>query len=89
MADADPKIAMPVAVGDLRAKLSAHLKKVSEGATIVIMSRGKAVARLEPFVPPEPPGPRKLGLLEGKIDVPDDFDAPLPDDILDAFEADL
>jgi len=29
--------------------------------------------------------PRTLGLLAGKLTVPDDFDAPLPDDILDAF----
>ena len=27
-----------------------------------------------------------LGLLKGQITVPDDFDDPLPDDLLDAFE---
>jgi uncharacterized protein YbaP (TraB family) len=30
---------------------------------------------------------RSPGYLKGKIRVADDFDAPLPDDILDAFEA--
>ncbi|MCL2455488.1 MAG: DUF2281 domain-containing protein [Micrococcales bacterium] len=29
--------------------------------------------------------PRTLGRLAGKLTVPDDFDAPLPDDILNAF----
>jgi hypothetical protein len=29
---------------------------------------------------------RKLGLFRGQMSIPDDFDAPLPDDILDAFE---
>lgn len=30
--------------------------------------------------------PRPVGLCAGKFTVPDDFDRPLPDDILDAFE---
>jgi antitoxin (DNA-binding transcriptional repressor) of toxin-antitoxin stability system len=39
------------------------------------------------LVPISAPSSRKvLGLLEGQIHVPDDFDAPLPDDVLDAFE---
>jgi hypothetical protein len=32
-------------------------------------------------------GKRKLGIYGGKIIIPDDFDAPLPDEILDLFEA--
>ena len=35
----------------------------------------------------EPPkGLRPYGLAKGEFSVPDDFDAPLPDDILDDFE---
>jgi hypothetical protein len=30
--------------------------------------------------------PRPYGLCAGEFTVPDDFDAPLPDDILQAFE---
>jgi hypothetical protein len=29
---------------------------------------------------------RKLGMLQGKLTVPADFDEPLPDEILDGFE---
>jgi hypothetical protein len=29
---------------------------------------------------------RRLGLLAGKLKIPKDFDAPLPPEILDAFE---
>ncbi len=29
---------------------------------------------------------RKLGTLAGQLRVPDDFDDPLPDEVLDAFE---
>jgi hypothetical protein len=32
------------------------------------------------------PKPRKLGTLKGRIRVRKDFDAPLPDQILEAFE---
>jgi len=31
---------------------------------------------------------RTLGGLQGKLQVPDDFDAPLPDEVLRAFEGD-
>ncbi|KWF17659.1 hypothetical protein [Burkholderia pseudomultivorans] len=30
--------------------------------------------------------PVRFGILQGQIRIPDDFDAPLPDDLLDAFE---
>lgn len=33
--------------------------------------------------------PRPFGLCADEFRVPDDFDAPLPDSILDAFELDL
>jgi antitoxin (DNA-binding transcriptional repressor) of toxin-antitoxin stability system len=42
------------------------------------------VARLVPVVGDGTT--RKLGLFRGQMTIPDDFDAPLPDDILDAFE---
>ncbi|WP_437850642.1 hypothetical protein WME73_30620 [Sorangium sp. So ce302] len=34
------------------------------------------------------PPARKLGALRGLFDVPDDFDDPLPEDMLHAFEGD-
>jgi len=44
---------------------------------------GKPVARLAPL---EQRRPRRPGLLKGKIWVAKDFNAPLPDDLLDLFE---
>ncbi len=35
---------------------------------------------------PEPKQPRPIGLCAGEFVVPDDFDAPLPHDILELFE---
>ena len=60
------------------------IEEVAEGEEIVIAKAGKPVARL---VPIEKPAKRALGLLKGRLKVPDDFDAPLADDIIAAFEA--
>jgi antitoxin (DNA-binding transcriptional repressor) of toxin-antitoxin stability system len=42
------------------------------------------VARLVPLPPKK--AHRVLGIFRGQFTVPDDFDAPLPDDLLDLFE---
>ena len=86
MDEGDPKIAVPVA--DLRANLSSYLKKTSKGACFVIISRGKPVAELKSAKPPVPLGPRKSGLLEGKIDLPPDWDE-WSQGILEGFERPL
>ncbi len=60
------------------------LDRVAAGEEIVIAKAGKPVARLAPL---EPAGvKRRLGLLQGRGGVPADFDAPLPDAVLDTFE---
>lgn len=82
MAEADPKIMVPV--GELRANLRRYLKKVEEGASFVIMSRGKAVAVLKPDEPEKPRAPRTFGRMKGQFTVPDDFNT-LPDDVIDSF----
>jgi antitoxin (DNA-binding transcriptional repressor) of toxin-antitoxin stability system len=49
----------------------------------VVICRGtEPVARL---VAIHPDRGRRLGLDEGRFVVPDDFDAPLPDEVLDSF----
>ena len=59
--------------------------QAAAGEEIIIAKAGKPVARLMPLAPVERPK-RKLGALKGMLVIPDDFDAPLPDDILDLFE---
>ena len=36
--------------------------------------------------PPPPSRPRPIGLAKGQFSVPDDFNAPLPEDVLRTFE---
>jgi prevent-host-death family protein len=72
-----------VGVHEAKTHLSRLLERVAGGEEIVITRRGEEVARL---VPPRPSGIRRFGVDRGRFAVPDDFDAPLPDDLLDAFE---
>ncbi|MGH6918057.1 MAG: type II toxin-antitoxin system Phd/YefM family antitoxin [Geminicoccaceae bacterium] len=75
---------MEINIYAAKTHLSRLIDRVNAGEQVVITRYGRAVARL---VPPEAAKPRKPGLLEGKgYWVADDFDAPLPDDLLDLFE---
>jgi prevent-host-death family protein len=69
---------------EAKTHLSRLLRRVAAGEEITIANRGVPVARLVP-VPMEKPV-RKLGIYGDTIKIADDFDAPLPSEILDAFE---
>lgn len=56
---------------------------VIHGNEILIAMAGKPVAKLCPI---DKKPKRKLGVLKGKIKISKDFDAPLPQEILDEFE---
>ncbi len=69
---------------EAKTQLSRLLRRVAAGEEITIANRGVPVARLVP-VPPKP-AQRVLGIFRGEFSVPDDFDAPLPEELLDLFE---
>jgi prevent-host-death family protein len=64
--------------------LSRYVEEVERGEEVVIARAGKPVARLIPLK--ARPRARRLGLLEGRIRIADDFDAPLPEEVLKTFE---
>lgn len=72
-----------VNVHEAKTHLSRLLRRVAAGEEIVIARGGHPIARL---VPVERERPRVLGSDRGLFRVPDDFDAPLPEDILKGFE---
>lgn len=74
----------PINVYEAKTKLSELLDRAAAGEEIVIARHGRPIARLVAYKPRT--RKRKLGVLAGKLQVPDDFDDPLPDDVLDAFE---
>jgi prevent-host-death family protein len=69
-----------------KTQLSRLVDQAAAGEEIVIARAGKPVARLVPLAPAPTSRNRVLGILKGKLQAPADFDAPLPDDVLDAFE---
>ena len=64
--------------------LSKLVDQAAAGEEIVIARAGKPVARLVALE--ERPKKIRLGGLRGKMRLPDNFDDPLPDWLLDAFE---
>ena len=63
---------------------STLVEEACRGQEIVISKSGKPMARLIGIIPAKPI--RKPGFLKGKIEIADNFNAPLPSNILDAFE---
>jgi prevent-host-death family protein len=71
-----------VGVHEAKTRLSQLLRLVDGGQEVEISRGGEPVARI---VPIRSTGKRRLGIDEGVFVVPDDFDAPLPDDLLESF----
>jgi prevent-host-death family protein len=73
-----------VNVHEAKTHFSKLLARVEKGQEVLISRAGKPVARLVPHaVTAAAP---VFGGDRGKLVVPEDFDAPLPSDVLDAFE---
>jgi prevent-host-death family protein len=72
-----------VNIHSAKTHLSRLVNEVAAGEEIVIAKAGKPVARLVPFEPRREP--RQPDLLKGKIWIGDDFDDPLPEEIMAAF----
>lgn len=72
-----------VNVHEAKTHLSKLLERVAQGEEVTIAKAGRPVARL---VPLRPPDTRPLGCDAGLGYIADDFDAPLPDDIVADFE---
>ncbi|PSB34946.1 type II toxin-antitoxin system Phd/YefM family antitoxin [Chlorogloea sp. CCALA 695] len=75
---------MNVTVDDLQRDPLQYLRRVEAGETIVIIRQDKAIAELRPIAITNQLRP--FGLCAGEFTVPDDFDDPLPEDMLRAFE---
>jgi prevent-host-death family protein len=70
-----------VGVHEAKTRLSELLRMVESGQEIEILRGGEPVALLVPL----PRQRFRLGVDEGAFTVPDDFDDPLPDEVVDSF----
>jgi prevent-host-death family protein len=72
-----------VNIHQAKTQFSKLVDAAMHGEEVIIAKAGKPAVKLVPFTKAEP---RKLGVLKGKIKIAKDFDAPLPDNILEDFE---
>ena len=73
-----------VNIHEAKTNLSRIVDEVAAGAEVVIAKAGKPMARLVPIKAQV--RPKHLGLLKGKIRVPDNFNEPLDEKVLTEFE---
>ena len=75
---------LDVTVDEIQRDPIKYLRQVEAGESFTIVQADKAIAELRPIDSNKQLRP--FGLCAGEFTVPDDFDAPLPEDILSAFE---
>ena len=77
-----------VDISDIQQDLSGYLHRVQAGETLLVLEADKPLAEIKPVddFGVKIKKPRPFGLCAGDFVVPDDFDAPLPEDILLDFE---
>lgn len=73
-----------VGVHQAKANFSMLLRRVQAGEEIVITRDGEQLAKL---VPVQSAVSRRLGVDDGRFEIPADFDAALPEEALGAFSA--
>ncbi len=74
---------MEVNIHEAKTHFSRLLQRVANGEEVTIARAGVPVARLVPVVQKQ--AVRPLGFARGEVWVADDFDAPLPDELLKQF----
>lgn len=76
-----------ISIDDISRDPSSYLRRVEAGETFLIMKENKPVAEIKPASQNTDAKPlRPAGLCAGEFTVPDDFDEPLPDEVLRGFE---
>jgi len=79
----------PITVDDIQRDVAGYLGRVRAGESLLVLEDDRPIAEVKPIPPADNAPPlalRPSGLAEGEFVVPDDFDAPLPEDILRLFE---
>ncbi len=75
-----------VNIYEAKTRLSRLVEEAASGEDVVIARAGRPVARLTRLQ--KAGQKRRLGLLDGRFKIPDDFNRPLPEEVLGAFHSD-
>lgn len=80
------KTVITVNVSEAKARLTELLQRAEAGEKVIISRRNQPVIELRPIVAKAARPTPQFGLSAGDFQVPDDFDAPLHEELLTAFE---
>lgn len=75
---------MNVTIEEIKRDPEGVLHRVRDGETLIVTDQDRPVAEIRPIEAVR--RPRPFGLARGTFVVPDDFDDPLPEEILRDFE---
>ena len=70
-------------VHEAKTHLSRIINRAISGEEIIIAKAGRPLVKLVPVTPPK--APREIGMDDGQGWISDDFDEPLPDELLKHF----
>ena len=73
-------------ITEAKAQLSRLVDQALAGEDVVIARAGRPLVRLTVVEADDRPRDLSHGYWAGRLRIPDDFDAPLPDEVLNAFE---
>ena len=73
-----------VNIYEAKTHLSQLVDRAAAGEDVIVSRNGKPLVRITRLQSPR--RRVKFGVLKGKLKVPPEFDAPLPDDVLAGFE---
>jgi prevent-host-death family protein len=75
-----------VNIYEAKTRLSQLVEEAAAGKDVVIARAGRPVARLTRLA--NAGRKRRLGILDGRFRIPEDFNRPLPEAVLRSFEGD-
>jgi antitoxin (DNA-binding transcriptional repressor) of toxin-antitoxin stability system len=74
-----------VTIDEMERDLAGYLRRVEAGESLILVRGEIPVAEIRPIARTSIE-PRPFGLCAGEFMVPDDFDEPLPEEVLRLFE---
>lgn len=77
---------LTVNIHDAKTRLSELIARAVKGESFIIAKAGKPMVKVTAIDAPEPKAVRRIGFLEGRIKVPDDFDTMFQEEIEAMFD---
>lgn len=75
-----------VNIHEAKTHLSRLVEEAARGEAFVIAKAGKPLVKVMPVEAPEERAKRRIGFLEGEVNLPEDFDTFMQDEIIAMFD---